>query len=40
MENIPIYWKTSLGDIEETLKFIQKGKIVNSLLLLEKDQFI
>ena len=28
MDNIPNYWKTSLSDIEETLKLIQKGKIV------------
>ena len=27
MENIPVYWKTTLGDVEETMKFVKKGSV-------------
>jgi len=27
MENIPVYWKTTLEDVEETLKLVKKGKV-------------
>ena len=29
MSNVPSYWKSSLEDVEETLKYLKKGKIVS-----------
>ena len=27
METIPVYWKTTLQDVEETLKLVKKGTV-------------
>ncbi|MBQ4323555.1 MAG: hypothetical protein IJC19_06425 [Clostridia bacterium] len=27
MENIPVYWKTTLEDVEETMKLVKKGRV-------------
>ena len=27
METIPVYWKTTLQDVENTLKYVKKGKV-------------
>lgn len=27
MEKVPVYWKTTLKDVEETLQFVKKGKV-------------
>ena len=29
MSNIPVYWKTRLDEVEETLKLVKKGKVTN-----------
>ena len=30
MSNIPVYWKTRLDEVEETLKLVKKGKVTKA----------